>query len=63
MIYGDVILKGQDIEYQSFISVMVYFFNTDSDLILDDWLVEVRQFYSKGIKVIFQFNDVVEIIL
>lgn len=63
MIYGDVILKGQDIEYQSFISVMVRFFNMDSDLILDDWLVEVRQLYSKGIKVIFQFNDVVEIIL
>lgn len=63
MIQGDVILKGQDTEHQSLIPVMARLPNTDSDLTLDDWLAEVRQSYSKGIKVTLQSNDAVEITL
>lgn len=63
MIHGDVILKGQDTEHQSLIPVMARLPNTDSDLTLDDWLAEVRQSYSKGIKVTLQSNDAVEITL
>lgn len=63
MIHGDVILKGQDTEHQSLIPVMARLPNTDSDLTLDDWLAEVRQSYSKGMKVTLQSNDAVEITL
>lgn len=63
MIHSDVILKGQDTEHQSLIPVMAHLPNTDSDLTLDDWLAEVRQSYSKGIKVTLQSNDAVEITL
>ncbi|PVD35775.1 hypothetical protein C0Q70_02738 [Pomacea canaliculata] len=63
MIEGDVILQGQGTESQKMIPVMAEPPQTESDLLLVDWLDKIKYKTNKGIKLDFSSIDAVEISL
>lgn len=63
MIEGDVILQGQGTESQKMIPVMAEPPQTESDLLLVDWLDKIKYKTNKGIKLDFSSMDAVEISL